>query len=275
MYEDDVWYHGLKPLVDIPSRLLFMSMKNSRRWPERYRDLIQDVHSEYFTLPMADDGYVWHDMMTCAASISAQDFLNQVHAFIQKGHSMGETGRYVKYVFDWMSTEAQWFNIPGISPDYRNRAAIAALLLPIAIQYGISFQSHPQFCLSLARHILTRASYEVVRQWMITYGMPCPFSLLYYILQKSTEERAQFLPLVKGYIRQDTFLIHDDLDALSEIVHKVPCIVLEILRLNATVDFKAYNDLVCLAQQYISMYQSSTEEHMIPPIVSIVMEYIG
>jgi hypothetical protein len=276
-YKDDVWYHGLKSLVTIEYRLNDMMTFEPRRWPERYRELIEDVHREHFTLPMADDSSIWRETMTCAARMSAQEFVNQVNAFIEKGHSVGETERYVKHVFDWLNEIGHWLFIIGLDFDFECRVTIAALLLPIAIRYGISFQSHSRFCISSSAYILSRAPYEAVRQWTIAYDMQIGLTPLYHILQRPSKERAQMILLMKGHIKQHDYIYvhHDEIKALYEIVREVPHIVLDILQrgLDNTKKTK-YTDLVRRAQRYIATYQSSMKDYMIPPLVSIVMEYI-
>jgi hypothetical protein len=158
---------------------------------------------------------------------------------------------------------------------------IGILLLPLAIRYGITFQSHPRFCRSQAVNILTRAPYEAVQQWMTVYetqaeedGLLCPIS---YILNRSREECQQIIVLMKEYIKRGRGIpiYSSELQTLSDIVHEVPSIVLDTLRHGLNIHSVDFPRIVERAQHRIDVCRSSLMEHMILPVASIVIEYIG
>jgi hypothetical protein len=328
-YDKDDWYRALRPLVHINQRCLTHFAQQGHS--ERYYDLIQDVHHEYFTLPIDTRfGSLWPAFMTCAARISAQEFVTQVNAFIQKplvreqslrdfqkppaqenllrnfqkpaaqeqslrdfqnshanpanpqdfqkGDSIGESFDYAEAVFDWLNGEYHWFthdkNSSSGAIDCDN---IAILLLPIAIRYGITYQSHRRFFYSSTVMILSRGPYESVQQWTSVYGLQfqartgiCPVK---FILCRP--QCAQMIVLMKECIKQargSIFLFIHEWDSLSMIVNEVPRIALDVVRQCVSKETKY--DITERAQRYIAMCQSSLNEYVIPPMVSIVMDYI-
>jgi hypothetical protein len=282
----DVWYQALRQLVTIKRRVTecwwHLRCVSRLVFKQRYVDLIEEVHQKCFTLPV--DEATWGHFMTCAAHISAEEFVNQVTAFIRKGDLIGKSERHARFVFNWLNHDQHWISMPKMG-DEVDRDMIMTLLLPLAVHYGITFQTHPRFSFLLQNYILDQAPYEAVQQWLSAYEMQAcnqRQSLVRRVLRRPPAECAQIMTLTKGRIKLEGDMriikIYDEtLTTLSEIVHEVPSIVLDILRLGTIMKIKNNDYPLILKHAHcrITTCRSSLNDYMIPPMVSIVMEYIG